>query len=52
MKPQPKVAAGGIAGAAAVVIVWGAEQAGLNVPTEVAVSIVAVIQFLGAYLKS
>ena len=52
MKPQGKVAAGGIAGAAAVVLVWVSAQLGLDVPAEVAASFVVLVQFAGAYLKA
>jgi hypothetical protein len=52
MKPQPKVAAGGAAGAAAAVLVWVAAELGLEVPNEVSIAFVVLIQFAGAYLKS
>lgn len=52
MKPQPKVAAAGIAGAVCVIIVWGVSFAGVNVPPEVASALTAVLAFGAGYLKS
>jgi putative flippase GtrA len=49
LKPQPKVAAGGIGGAAALVIIWVAGLLGLDVPAEVAAAIVGLVSFGVAY---
>lgn len=49
--PQPKVVAGGIAGATALVIVWTAGQFGLEVPAEVAVAFSTLLSFAASYLK-
>lgn len=51
LAPQPKVAAGGIAGAVALVLVWVAGLAGLDVPAEVAAAVVMVLSFAASYLK-
>ena len=50
-KPHPKVAAGGAAGAASIVIVYIAGQCGLEIPAEVASAIAVVIGFIGGYAK-
>lgn len=52
MKPQPKVAAAGIAGAVAVLVVWGASIAGLDVPPEVSAAFATVLSFAAGYIKS
>jgi hypothetical protein len=52
MKPEPKVAAGGIAGAATVVLVWALGQFGVDVPAEVGAALSALIAFAAGYLKS
>lgn len=49
--PTSKVAAGGAAGAASVVIVFIAEQFGVDVPPEVGAAVAALLAFAGAYLK-
>ena len=49
---QPKVKAGGISGAAALLIVWASAQLGFEVPNEVAGAFVLLIQFAGAYIKA
>lgn len=51
MKPVPKVAAGGTAGAAVVVLLWAAQTAGIELPDTVANSIVALVFFAAAWLK-
>jgi hypothetical protein len=51
LKPVPKVAATGISGIAAGIVVFIAKQLGLDVPLEVATSFVAVVMFAGGYLK-
>lgn len=50
LTPQPKVTAGGIAGGAALIIVWVAGLFGLDVPAEVAGAIVLVAGSGAAYL--
>jgi uncharacterized protein (DUF697 family) len=50
-KPTPKVAATGIAGIAATVLVIIADALGLNLPPEVAAAVVAAIAFAAGYLK-
>jgi len=52
LKPEPKVAAGGIAGAATVVLVWALGQFGVDVPAEVGAALSALIAFAAGYLKS
>lgn len=51
--PTPKVAAAGIGGALAVIVVWliGATTA-VDVPGEVGAAIATVCGFLSGYLKS
>ena len=49
-KPQPKVAAGTIAGAAATVVVWVLTAAGVEVPDAVATAIGALATAGLAYL--
>lgn len=46
---SPKVAAGGITGAAALVIVYVAGLFGLDVPAEVAIAAVTVVSFVAGY---
>jgi hypothetical protein len=48
---NPKVAAGGIAGALTVILVWLLGMGGVDVPAEVASAITVVISFGTAYLK-
>jgi hypothetical protein len=52
MTPQPKVVAGGAAGAAATIIIFIAAQFGLDVSGEVGAAIATLIAFAGAYLKA
>lgn len=52
LAPKPKVAAGGIAGAISILVVYGANLAGIDVPPEVAVSLGVVVSFVAGYLKS
>lgn len=51
-KPQPKVVAGGVAGAAVVVLVWAASMSGLEIPAEVAGALIVLISFAAGYLKA
>lgn len=50
-KPQPKVVAGGVAGALSIVLVYLLGEAGVVVPAEVASALTTLIAFAGAYLK-
>lgn len=52
MKPQPKVIAGGAAGAASIVIVYVAGLFGLDVPAEVASALTVLLSTATAYLKA
>lgn len=52
MKPQPKVAAAGAAGAVTIMLVWAAGLAGLDVPPEVASAFTVLISFAAGWLKS
>ena len=52
MAPQPKVIAGGAAGALTIVLVFAAGLAGLDVPPEVASAVTVLISFAAGYLKS
>lgn len=52
MKPRPKVAAAGIAGACTVILVWLAGLAGVEVPSEVASALTALLAFAAGYLKA
>lgn len=49
--PTQKVAAGGAASAAAVLIVFIADQLGLEIPPEAAAAIATLLGFAGAYIK-
>lgn len=49
---NPKVAAGGIAGALTVILVWLLNMGGVDVPAEVASAITVVISFGAGYLKT
>lgn len=51
LKPEPKVAAGGAAGAVTIVLVYLASLAGLDVPPEVASAFTVLVSFGAAYLK-
>lgn len=52
MTPQPKVVAGGVAGALTIVLVWLAGQFGVDVPAEVASAFTVLVSFAAGYLKS
>lgn len=47
---SPKVQAGGVTGAAALVLVWVAGQFGLEVPAEVAIAFTTVLAFVAGYV--
>jgi hypothetical protein len=51
VKPQPKVVAGGAAGAVSVILVWAVGLAGLEVPAEIASAVTVLISSAAAYLK-
>lgn len=51
-KPTEKVQAGGYAGAAAIVLLWAAGTAGIELPAEVAAAITLLIAGAGAWLKT
>lgn len=48
---HPKVAAAGVSGAAATVIVWVCAQLGLEVPGEVGAAIATLLAFAGGWAK-
>ncbi len=52
MRPHPKVAASGTAGAATIVLVWVLGQAGVSVPPEVAAAVTTLLSFAAGYLKA
>lgn len=49
---NPKVAAGGVAGAFVTVLVWAAALAGVEVPAEVAAALTTLVSFGAGYLKA
>ena len=49
---HPKVAAGGVAGAVTIVLVFVAEMCGLEIPAEVASAFTVILSFLAGYLKA
>lgn len=49
---NPKVAAGGAAGAVTIVLVWIAGELGLEIPGEVAAAITVLISTAAGWLKS
>lgn len=50
-RPHPKVAAGGAAGAASIVLVYVLGQCGIEVPAEVASALTVLIGTVVAYAK-
>jgi len=52
LTPQPKVVAGGIAGAVTIVLVWAAGMAGVDVPAEVASAFTVLVSFAAGFIKS
>jgi len=50
MKPTPKVASAGIAGAAVTIVVWLIGLLGVEIPGEVAAALAAVFAFVAGYL--
>ena len=51
-KIHPKVAAGGAASAATIVLVWTLQQTGVTVPPEVASALTTLIGFAAGYAKA
>jgi hypothetical protein len=49
---QPKVLAGGAAGAASVLLLYIAGLFGLNPPAEVGAAVASLLSFAAAYLKA
>lgn len=52
LAPTSKVLAGGVAGAASVVLVWLVSLFGLQVPPEVAAAVTVLLGVGAAYLKT
>lgn len=50
-KPTPKVAAAGVGGSLAVIVVWVAGVAGIDVPPEVGAAIALLLSFAAGYMK-
>ncbi len=50
-RPTAKVAATGIAGSVAIVLIWVAGQFGIDMPAEVAAALTAIIAFGAGYMK-
>ena len=50
-KPVPKVAAGGIAGAVSVLVIFAAQQFGVEIPGDVGAAIGVIVAFVASYLK-
>lgn len=50
--PSRKVAAGGLAGALTIILVWAVAQFGLEVPGEVASAITVIVSFFTSYFTS
>ena len=51
MKPDSKVAAGGIAGAIATCLVWALNLVGVDMPAEVGAGFATLIIFAASYIK-
>ena len=51
MGNQTKVTIGAAAGAASLLIIWGANQLGLSIPAEVAAALTVVITAAVSYIK-
>ncbi|AYN55956.1 membrane protein [Arthrobacter phage Noely] len=52
IKPTDKMAAAGTGGAAALLLQWGARQAGLDLPPDVAAAFVLVAAFVAGWLRT
>ena len=48
--PTPKVAAAGVSGAVALIIVWIVGMFGVEVPAEVGAALATILAFVGGYL--
>lgn len=48
---NPKVKAGGVAGAATVLLVWAAGQAGVDVPPEVASAVTVLLSAAAGWVR-
>lgn len=51
MSPQPKVVAGGVAGAFTILLVWVLGTLGVDVPAEASSAITTLVSFVAGYLK-
>lgn len=51
MTPTPKMAAVGVAGAGAIVLVWVAGLVGIDMPPEVAAAMAVLLNFAAGYFK-
>ena len=51
MKPVPKVAAGGIAGTVSVLVIFCAQQFGVEIPGDVGAAIGVLVAFAASYIK-
>lgn len=49
MKPDRKVAAGGVGGALATIVIWVADLAGVDMPGQVAAAVVVIAMFAVSY---
>ena len=52
LAPEPKVVAGGAAGAASIILVYVVGLFGIDVPAEVASAVTVLISFGAAYFKA
>lgn len=52
MKPVPKVAAAGIGGAVATIVMFVAQQVGFEIPGDVGAAIATVVAFAAGYLRA
>jgi hypothetical protein len=52
LAPQPKVAAGGIAGVLTILVVYIAGLFGIEVPAEVSSAFTVLVSFVAGYVKS
>lgn len=53
LQPQPKVVAGGLAGAVTVLVVWGLKQfAGVDLPADAAAALTVIVSTVASYLTS
>ena len=52
LKPEPKVVAGGTAGAATIILIYIVGLFGIEMPAEVGSAITVLISFVAAYVKA